>query len=164
MKLRTIDDCMRTGQAEHAASLTRVGAAGRVHLLQWVVMAKLRRSRWSRIAAILAIALHVSLPLLAQAAQTSAGWSVSLCGKDDGVYTLDLSPGQSPVPAGGAAQHQHCGICAFNGAGFALPPSARGAEPHAAQRSFDLPRAASQAPAHAASHPPARPRAPPSFS
>jgi len=144
--------------------LTCVGAAGRVHLLECVVMAELRRSSWSRIAAILAIALHVSLPLLAQAAETSAGWTVSLCGKDGGVYTLDLSPGKPPVPAGGAAPHEHCGICVFNGAGFALPPSARGTEPHAAQRSFDLPRAASQAPARAASHPPARPRAPPSFS
>ncbi len=127
-------------------------------------MADLQRSHWGRIAAILAIALHVSLPMLAQAAEKNAGWTVSLCGKEGGVYTLDLSSDKSPLPADGAAQHEHCGICVFNGAGFALPPSARGIEPHAVHRSYDLRRAATQAPIRTASHPPARPRAPPAFS
>ena len=139
-----------------------VGARGRTSLLESAVMADFRRSRWSRIAAILAIALHVSLPLLAQAAQTSAGGTLPLCGKDGGIYALDLSAHQAPAQ-GGSSQHEHCGVCAFNSAWLAVPPASRGAEPHPAARSFELPRAAAHPPAHAATHPPARPRAPPLF-
>jgi hypothetical protein len=127
-------------------------------------MAEFRRSKWSSMAAILAIALHVSLPLLAQAADKSAGWIVPVCGKDGGAYRLDLSSSKAPAQDDSAANHEHCGICAFNGAWFGVPPCARGAQLPAADRSFELPRAAAQAPAHAATHPPARPRAPPSFS
>ncbi len=138
-----------------------IGARGRGRLLESTVMAEFRRSWWSRIAAFLAIALHVSLPLLAQAAQTGAGGVFPLCGRDRGTYSLERASDQDPGRGGGATHREHCGVCAFNGAGFAVPPCARGAELPAAARSSDMPRAAALPPALTATHPPAHPRAPP---
>jgi hypothetical protein len=88
----------------------------------------LRRSRIAALLAVLAIALQVFWPLLAQARPRVAGVLVPVCTLDGTTHYLELPPGKSPLDERSASHGEHCKLCVFGDAkSVAVPASDRSA-------------------------------------
>ncbi len=124
----------------------------------------LRRNRLAAFVAMLAMALQVFWPLLAQARPRIAGQLVPVCTVDGVTHYLELPAGKSPLDERSASHGEHCKLCVFGGdRDVAVEP--RDAVVFVVSNSGDsrvvLHPASFQEPAN---HPPAQPRAPPSVS